>query len=181
MPLFSSVSRLQKLASPTFQVPLTSTATPFWFESTGVPSSRMSYVTLAWVAEVTVTFVTLALAEDAPGKLAEAWIWEANFSPFWSRLIRLAIGVFGLKNAIQLAVICATAFPLEAVEGEELDGAPAGVVLAPGLGVELELDEPLLPQAAMLMPRAQITSIISGLEYRVFTQTFSSFRMWLAK
>jgi hypothetical protein len=80
-----------------------------------------------------------------------------------------------------LAVICATAFPLEAVEGEELDGAAAGVVLALGLGAELGLDEPLLPHAAMLVPRAQITSMISGLGYRVFTQTFSSFPMELAK
>jgi hypothetical protein len=93
----------------------------------------------------------------------------------------LAIGVFGLKNAIQLAVICATAFPLEvAVEGEELDEPAAGAVLALGLGVELGLDEPLPPHAAMLMVKAQITSMISGVEYRVFTQTFSSFPMKLA-
>jgi hypothetical protein len=178
LPLFSRVSRLQKLASPTFQVPPMSTATPFWFDSTGVPSSRMSYVTLAWVAEVTVTFVTLALAEDAPGKLAEDRIFEANADPFCSRLIRLANGVFGLKNATQLVVISATAFPLEvAVEGEELDGAAAGVVLALGLGGELDVDAPLLPHAAMLVPRAQITSMVSGIEYRVFTQTFSSFPM----
>jgi hypothetical protein len=77
-----------------------------------------------------------------------------------------------------LAVISATAFPpVVGVEGEELDGAAAGVVLALGLGVELELVEPLPPHAATLMPRAQITSMISGLEYRFFTQTFSSFPM----
>ena len=126
---------------------------------------------------MTVTFVTLALAEDAPGKPADAWMFEANADPFWSRLTRLAIGVFGLKNAIQLAVISATALP--AVEGEELEGeAAADVVLALGLGVELELElVPLPPQAAMLAPRAQVSSMISGLEYRVFTQTFSSFPM----
>ena len=124
---------------------------------------------------MTVTFVTLAPAEDAPGKPADDWMFAANAGPFWSRLTRLAIGVFGLKNAIQLAVISATALP--AVEGEELDGAAAAdVVLALGLGVELEL-EPLLPHAAMLAPRAQVSSMISGLEYRVFTQTFSSFPM----
>jgi hypothetical protein len=77
-----------------------------------------------------------------------------------------------------LVVISATAFPLEvAGEGEELDGAPAGVVLALVLGAELEVDEPLLPHAAMLAPTAQITSMISGLEFRFFTQTFSSFPM----
>ncbi|HEX4661160.1 MAG TPA: hypothetical protein VH307_27525, partial [Streptosporangiaceae bacterium] len=91
----------------------------------------------------------------------------------------MAIGVFGLKNAIQLAVISATALP--AVEGEELDGeAAADVVLALGLGVELELElEPLLLHAAMLVLRAH-SSTISGIEVRVFTEAFSSFPPALA-
>jgi len=40
-PLFSTVSRLQKLVTPTFQVPSWYTATPVWFFSAGVPASRM--------------------------------------------------------------------------------------------------------------------------------------------
>jgi hypothetical protein len=45
LPPFSSVSRLQKLVTPTFQVPACSTAVPFWFFSSGVPDTRMVYVT----------------------------------------------------------------------------------------------------------------------------------------
>src|SRR5258708_3910386 len=104
---------------------------------------------------------------------------EGNIDPFWSTLTRLAIGVFGLKNAVQLAVISATAEPLDAAEGdaEALAGAEvAGPEVV--LGVELEL-EPLLPHAATLMPRAQ-TSMISGIEVRVFTRAFSSFPLALA-
>src|SRR5258708_39313779 len=126
---------------------------------------------------VTVTFVTLALAVDAPGKPAEAWIAEVNSCPFWSRLTRLAIGVFGSKNAVQLAVISATAEPPEAAaDGEALDGAD--VELALGLGVEVEL-EPLLPHAATLVPGAH-SSMISGIRVRMFPQAFSSFPLALA-
>ena len=125
---------------------------------------------------MSVTFVTLALAEDAPGNLAEDWMAEANACPFWIRLIRLAIGVFGLKNAIQLAVISATALPPVAdAEGEAVDEEPAL-----GLGAELELEvEPLLPQAATLEQTAH-SSMISGIDSRVFTETFSSLRLILA-
>jgi len=125
---------------------------------------------------VSVTFVTLALAEDAPGNLAEDWMAEANACPFWIRLIRLAIGVFGLKNAIQLAVISATALPPVAdAEGEAVDEADEEP--APGPGAELELEvEPLLPQAATLMQTVH-SSMISGIDSRVFTEIFSSFRL----
>jgi len=41
LPLFSTVSRPQKLVTPTFQVPPSFTATPCWFFSTGEPASRI--------------------------------------------------------------------------------------------------------------------------------------------
>ena len=93
----------------------------------------------------------------------------------------MATGVFGSKNAVQLAVISATALP--PVAGAEdvavvADGADGGVELAPEPGVELAV-EPLLPQAATLAPSAH-TSMISGIEGRIFTQTFSSFPLTLA-
>ena len=85
-----------------------------------------------------------------------------------------------MKNAIQLAVISATALPPVAdAEGEAVDEADEEPAL--GLGAELELEaEPLPPQAATLAPSAH-TSMISGMEYRDFTETFSSFRLTLAK
>src|SRR5262249_59937311 len=106
---------------------------------------------------------------------------EANVCPFWSRLIRLSTEVFGSKNAVQLAVISATALPPVAGAEDDVfvaDGAGVDVELAPEPGVELEVD-PLLPQAATLVPSAH-TSMISGIEDRVFTQTFSSFPLTLA-
>src|SRR5258708_33428788 len=125
---------------------------------------------------MTVTFVTLALAVDAPGKFAEAWIAEVNSWPFWSTLTRLATGVFGSKNAVQLAVISATAEPPAAADGdaEALAGAEVDVgELGDEPGVELEL-EPLLPHAALLMLRAH-RSTYHGIEDRLFTQTFTLF------
>src|SRR5258708_12645370 len=130
---------------------------------------------------MTVTFVTLALAVDAPGKFAEAWIAEVNSWPFWSTLTRWATGGVGSKNAVQLAVISATAEPPAAADGdaEALAGAEVAVgELGDEPGVELEL-EPLLPHAAMLVLRAH-SSMISGIEVRIFTQAFSSFPLVLA-
>ena len=63
-------------------------------------------------------------------------------------------------------------------EGEAgaLDVADAELGLEEG--VELEV-EPLLPQAATLVQTAH-TSMISGIDSRVFTETFSSLRLTLA-
>jgi hypothetical protein len=128
---------------------------------------------------MSVTFVTLALELDARLEPAWARMTAANICPFWSRLTRLATGVFGSKNAVQLAVISATAEPPDAAvgDGEVLVGADVEDELAPEPGVELEL-EPLL-QAAALVVRAH-SSITSEIEFRVFTRTFSSFPLALA-
>jgi hypothetical protein len=69
-----------------------------------------------------------------------AWdlMTEANSCPSCSRLILLAAGVFGLKNAIQLALICDTALVVEDAAGADVFGAAV---------FDAEL-VPLLPQAA---------------------------------
>ena len=77
-------------------------------------------MTLACVGEVTVTLVTLALAEAARPDPACDLMTDANADPSWSRAIRLATGVFALKNAAQLAAIVFSAaeFPVAAAEVE---------------------------------------------------------------
>jgi hypothetical protein len=62
-------------------------------------------VTLAWVADVTVTDSTFAddaavWAEPAWALTAAAKVWPSS-----SRAIRLATGSLGLKNAVQFAAI----------------------------------------------------------------------------
>ena len=103
-------------------------------------------MTLAWVDEVTVTLVTLAVAEEA--RLDPAWarMTEAKTCPFCSRAIRWATGVFGLKNFSQLAVIRVAADPLGAALA---DVAGADVAGAEVLGDELAPELLLPPQAAM--------------------------------
>ena len=54
MPALSRAARAQKLAVPTFHVPSSSTAVPFWPVSMGVPLTRIVYTTDAWVEEVSV-------------------------------------------------------------------------------------------------------------------------------
>jgi hypothetical protein len=69
-------------------------------------------------------------------------IADANSEPFSSNWTRLLFGVAGLKNASQLAVICATADPPAAA----LEDAVAADVVATGAevaAVELELEPPL--------------------------------------
>jgi len=55
LPPLCRAARAQKLARPTFHVPLSRTAVPFWFASMGVPLIRMVYMTVACVADVSVT------------------------------------------------------------------------------------------------------------------------------
>jgi hypothetical protein len=111
---------------------------------------------LAWAGDSTVTALTLEVAEEASDEDAWDLMMEANAEPFCSRLIRLATGVLGLKNATQLALIWATAaglLPEGALAAADVGGAaPAEVVagaLAPALALEPD-DEPLplLLQAA---------------------------------
>jgi hypothetical protein len=168
LPPFSSVSSPQKLTTPTFQVPSSYTAVPVWFFSSGVPATRIEYVTWACEDVVTVTFVTCAVASDA--RLDPAWdlMIEEKVDPSCSRLTRFATGVFALKKASQFAAIsfwsAETADEPEDVE--DADGAAAGDD-ADGLaaGVELLL---LLPHAARPRPTMH-ASRIEEITLRVIT------------
>jgi hypothetical protein len=130
-------------------------------------------VTSAWVGEVTVTLVTLAVACEA--RLLPAWalMTDAKVDPCWSRLIRFATGVCGLKKASQFVVIALSA-PVEEEPGDVADGAAA----AGDDGVEVVVLVPLL-HAARPPPMAE-TRRIQETNLRVFTHTFSSFPVSLA-
>jgi hypothetical protein len=125
------LSSWQKLASPTFHVPFSSTAVPVWLLSKVVPPGPVrSYLTVACVLEVSVTDVTLAERPDASGLLDSAVIAEENLEPFCSRATRSEVGVDELKNFSQLAVIWAWAVPVPV--GGLLAGAlPLPLVAAP--------------------------------------------------
>src|ERR1022692_3560490 len=74
---------------------------------------------------------------------------EAKTWPSWSRLIRVATGVFGLKNSVQLAAMSFAAELPAAADGDaDAAEGDAEVGAADGLGAELlaaELPLPLLP------------------------------------
>jgi len=149
------ISSPQKLVTPTFQVPFCSTAVPVWFFSSGVPPTRMSYFTVAWVGEVTVTLVTLAVASDA--RLEPDWLLipDANVGPSWSSVTRLLSGVLALKKASQFEVIAAivAALALDDVPAEAAGDEAAGEEVPAGA------DEPadvglLPPQAARVTVKA---------------------------
>jgi hypothetical protein len=91
------------------------------------------------VAEVIVTELTLADADEARPP-DSAWISVANFEPFCSSEIRFAVGVAGLKNASQLALIVAVVAddPPPALADELFPAGVAGDVA----GVD-ELEPPL--------------------------------------
>ena len=179
MPLFSTVSSPQKLATPTFQVPACLTATPLRLDSTGWPPSRIVYVTLACDGETTVTLVTFAVAEEARPEPAWDLMTDANVCPSWRRLTRLATGVLGLKNASQFAVIAAVSPALltglaevtgaEEVAGADDDGAELGLELAPELELLLPLEHAAMPAAS-----AQTSRICWG-TLRATIQLFSNF------
>src|ERR1700752_2157213 len=154
------VSSPQKLATPPFQVPFWSSAVPVWFFSSGVPPTRMSYFTVACVAEFTVTFLTLAVARAA--RLEPDWLLmtEANCAPFCRSATRLLSEVLALKNASQLAVIAAAA-PAFALPVADAVADVAGAVVAAedvpagaDEPAELGLPLPLPPQA----PRATVSA-----------------------
>src|SRR3984957_3527578 len=169
LPPASSVSRPQKLARPTFQVPSCRTAVPDWPPSAVWPASTMLYPTVACVGEVTVTLVTLADASAARPPPACDWMIEAKSWPSSRRLMRWATGVLALKKALQLAAMVPAAAELaglleaalaEAAGAEEDEEAVLELVLA---GV-LAADPPLLllPQAASVTPSAAPASRITG-------------------
>jgi hypothetical protein len=125
------LSSWQKLASPTFHVPFSSTAVPVWLLRRVVPPGPVrSYLTVACVLEVSVTDVTLAERPDASGLLDSAVIAEENLEPFCSRATRSEVGVDELKNFSQLAVIWATAVPVP-VAGVPAEALPLPLVAAP--------------------------------------------------
>jgi hypothetical protein len=159
-PANSRFSRPQKLATPTFQVPPWYTATPLWLASAGWPPTSIEYVTVACVGDVTTTFVTFAVAEAARPEPACALMIEAKVGPSCSKLIRVAVGVFALKKAVQLAVIFWAAAPPVAEEAEADEaGAELLAVELELLAVELPLPPPLLLQAARPAPSAQARAI----------------------
>jgi hypothetical protein len=108
--------RPQRLASPTFQTPLCNTAVPLWLFSRFDPPDVRSYVTVAMVADVSVTLVTLA--PRLLTRLARPLMAPANVLPFCSRVTRSELGVLELKNFSQFAVICATAAELPEADDE---------------------------------------------------------------
>src|SRR5206468_1592880 len=123
-----SLSRPQRLPVPTFQVPSWNTDVPFWLDSRADPSDdTMLYVTVALVAEFTVTLVTLDPIPLARGSAAKALMAGSSVVPFCSSLTFSAMGVLELKNFSQFALICAAASAVDPVPGllgaAELGGA----------------------------------------------------------
>jgi len=176
LPPFSSVSRPQKLVTPTFQVPSSYTAVPFWFFSSGVPDIRMEYVTWASEEVITVTLVTCAVACEARPEPAWDLMIEEKSDPSCSRPTRVATGVFALKKAAQLAAITfASPVAADGVDGAA-DAAGAAGDEGDAAGVVLLL---LLPHAARPRP-AMHASRIEEINLRVITQSFSSFLLALA-
>jgi hypothetical protein len=88
---------------PSRCLPFWRTATPVRFDTAGLPFSRTVYVTLACVADISVTLVTFADAWAARLELAWDLMVAAKRSPSCSRLVRRATGVLGLKKAVQFA------------------------------------------------------------------------------
>ena len=128
----------QKLAIETFHVPAWRTAVPFWPASMGVPLIVIVYATAAWVADVSVTFCTVAPAVAPCGFEACALSTEANCEPFSTRPTLVAAGVLPLKNVTQVFLIAASAAAgvlaaevvAEAVGVGDADGVAGAEVLA---------------------------------------------------
>src|SRR6266436_9291281 len=120
-----------------------------------------------------VTLVTLAVAEAARPPPAWDLMMDWNVCPFWSRLTRLATGVFALKNVAQLAAIVDAAPELLAGLAEEAgadeDGAELGLELAP------ELELLLLPEQAARPAASAPISRICWRTLRATIQLFSNF------
>jgi hypothetical protein len=154
----ASLSRPQKLLSPTFQVPPSRTAVPAWLLAMVWPPASMLYLTLAWVGEVSVTLVTVEETPCASGLLAKSLIALANLPPFCSSLTRSLAGVDAAKNFAQFALICAVApvaVPVPAPEADALALVAGGALVVAGAEVELlvVLEQAVAASAiAMLAP-----------------------------
>jgi hypothetical protein len=153
----ASVSRLQKLASPTFHTPPSSTDLPDCLLAIVWPAASMLYVTVALVVVIADTAVTVDETPCASGLLAKALIALVNLAPFCSSLTRSLAGVEEAKNFSQFALISAPApvevpvpDPPELADALAPVAAPDGVVDVTGICVPpavLELLE-MLEQAA---------------------------------
>jgi X-X-X-Leu-X-X-Gly heptad repeat protein len=102
--------------------------------------------------------VTFADTADASPELAWDVMIAANSCPSCSRLIRLAMGVLGLKKAVQLAAMIDWVEELADAAGELADAAGelADAAGEDVFGAELVL---LLPQAATPAPRTHARKI----------------------
>jgi len=98
--------------------------------------------------------VTFADTADASPELAWDVMIAANSCPSCSRLIGLAMGVLGLKKAVQLAAMIDWVEELADAAGELADAAGEDV-----FGAELVL---LLPQAATPAPRTHARKILDS-------------------
>jgi hypothetical protein len=138
--LLASVSRPQKTVSPSFQTPSSSTAVPLAPLATGVPIAERSYLTVASVAEVSVTDFTVEVTAPASGLASKALSADENCEPLCSSCTRLLFGVEVLKKVFQSAVMSATAdaepAPLVAAGAAE-GGAAVTAGLRAGEAVEL--------------------------------------------
>ena len=152
--------RPQRLASPTFQTPFSNTAVPVWLGSRVDPPDVRLYFTVAMVAEVSVTPVTLA--PRLLTRLARPLMAPANAFPFCSRVTRSELGVLELKNFSQFVVICAAAAELpddEDEAGAEDAGAEdAGADDAGADELDDEDDELELLQAATASASARASA-----------------------
>jgi hypothetical protein len=113
--------RPHRVVSATFQTPFSSTAVPVWPVTRVDPPDVRLYFTVAVVAEVSVTPVTLA--PRLLTRLVRPLMAGANALPFCSSVIRSELGVLESKNFSQFVVICATAAELPADAGADDAGA----------------------------------------------------------
>jgi hypothetical protein len=155
----SRVSRPQKVAAPTFQVPSSYTAFPVI--GTFEPPTTRSYFTVAWLLVTSLIDLTLAVNPVASGEFCWALMIEANWEPSCSRVTRLAEEVLMLKKVSQLVVIAAVApagaDPVLVAAGLVAAGEVAGAEeadVADEAGVEVEPLGLLLPQAAAVAASA---------------------------
>jgi hypothetical protein len=150
------VSSSQKLASLTFQVPFSSTATPFAFGNAAVLPRYTVYVTVACLDEVSWTADTLAEADEPRADMP--LIVLAKAVPFCSRVTRWAFGVDPLKNFSQLDLMVAVVALEAPVPPAALAVGAAEVAAADGLAagaLELGLlEQAVIAAAASTKPSA---------------------------
>jgi hypothetical protein len=117
--------------------------------ATLVPAADRSYLTLAWVAEVTETESTFDVTAAASGLDANALIAAENCEPFSSSWTRLLFGVDELKKVFQLVVISETALDEPPAAADA--GADAAADELAVAGADEDELEPLLEQADIVV------------------------------